>query len=64
MNYEEQFPYILTAKHVQEILGVGKEKAYQLMDGESFPVIKIGRHKKVQREAFFRWIKSHEKEVI
>jgi hypothetical protein len=39
-----------------EILGIGKRIAYELMDQQGFPVVRIGRLKKVNRDAFFNWI--------
>lgn len=53
---KEEFPLILTVKEVMEILGIGKAAAYELMDSEGFPCIKIGRLKKVNRDLFFDWL--------
>jgi len=57
-KYEDKFPYVLNAQHVQEILDIGKEKAYELMDSKGFPVLKVGRHKKVLRNKFFQWLQD------
>ncbi|MCD7034343.1 helix-turn-helix domain-containing protein [Metabacillus sp. GX 13764] len=65
MEYKENFPFTMTAKHVAEILGIGPKKAYEIMEEKGFPLIRIGRHKKVNREAFFNWLESHSnKEAI
>lgn len=52
----EDFPIILTVKDIQEILGIGKAAAYELMDRQGFPCIKIGRLKRVNRDLFFDWL--------
>nr|WP_276532477.1 helix-turn-helix domain-containing protein [Cytobacillus horneckiae] len=51
----EDYPITLEARHVQEILGIGKRKAYELMDENGFPCVKIGRLKRVNRDKFFDW---------
>lgn len=55
---KEDFPIILTVKDIMEILGIGKGTAYELMDSEGFPCIKIGRLKRVNRDLFFEWLKK------
>jgi excisionase family DNA binding protein len=56
MQTKEQYPIVLTAKHVAEILGCSLRIAYEIMERPDFPLLRIGRHKKVNREAFFRWM--------
>ncbi|MGG3233967.1 hypothetical protein ABEP17_10825 [Priestia flexa] len=55
-HFKDQFPYVMNSQHIQEILDIGKEKAYELMEEEAFPVLRIGRHKKVVRDKFFQWL--------
>lgn len=52
----EQYPLVLTVKEVSEILGVGKIRAYEIMDTDGFPLVKLGRSKRVPREKFFEWL--------
>lgn len=49
----EDYPMILTAEHIAEILMVSKPTAYELMEGSTFPLIRIGRSKRVLKEKFF-----------
>lgn len=58
----EDYPLILKAEHVAEILGISKRKAYEVMDYTNFPLVRIGRSKRVGRDAFFQWIDNHVKE--
>lgn len=52
----EDYPLILTAKEISEILQISKPTAYQLMEVSNFPVIKVGRCKRVLRDRFFEWL--------
>lgn len=52
----EDYPMILTAVHLSEILMVSKPTAYELMEQKSFPLIKLGRSKRVLRDEFFNWL--------
>jgi excisionase family DNA binding protein len=53
---KEDYPLILTVKDIQEILGIGKRVAYELMERNDFPMVRIGRLKRVNRDSFFNWI--------
>lgn len=52
------YPIMLNVTHVEEILGVAKRTAYDIMDQKGFPLVKIGRKKVVPRDAFFNWIEK------
>ncbi|SDY22280.1 helix-turn-helix domain-containing protein [Thermoactinomyces sp. DSM 45892] len=54
----ESYPMILTVEHVAEILEVSKRKAYEVMEYRDFPLIRLGRTKRVEREAFFQWVQT------
>ena len=56
----EDYPLMLTADHISEILHMSKRRAYEVMELKSFPTIRIGKRKWVQREAFFAWLKQQE----
>lgn len=53
-----EYPLILTADHVAEIMGVSKRIAYEMMEYKGFPLIRLGRLKRVNREAFFGWLEQ------
>jgi len=55
---KEDYPIVLTVKEVMEILGIGKRIAYELMDQTNFPTVRIGKLKRVNRDAFFNWIEK------
>ncbi|WP_417897221.1 helix-turn-helix domain-containing protein [Bacillus haimaensis] len=52
----DDYPIVLSAKEISEILQISKPTAYELMNHSYFPVIKIGRCKRVLRDEFFKWI--------
>ncbi|MEH7115859.1 helix-turn-helix domain-containing protein [Neobacillus vireti] len=54
----DDFPLILTAKHISEIMMVSKRTAYLLMESPGFPLIKVGRNKRVIGEEFVKWLEQ------
>jgi predicted DNA-binding transcriptional regulator AlpA len=57
MKRKEDYPLVLSVKEIQEILGIGRRQAYDLMDQPGFPCIKLGpKTKRVNRDAFFDWM--------
>jgi hypothetical protein len=59
------YPIVLSAKHLMEILDIGKRKAYELMDEEGFPLVRIGtKTKRVARDDFFKWLSDQKKKRI
>lgn len=57
MSYprREDYPLVLKAEHISEILGFSKRVAYEIMEQKDFPLVRMGRLKRVGREAFFEW---------
>ncbi|TYS91946.1 helix-turn-helix domain-containing protein [Rossellomorea aquimaris] len=54
---KEDYPLVLTAKDIQEILGVGKRKSYEIMEEKGFPIVRLGgKLKRVNRDDFFEWL--------
>ena len=59
-QYEiDSYPFVLTAIEICEILKISKPTAYELMDRKDFPLIRIGRCKRVLRDDFFLWLSNH-----
>lgn len=55
---KDQFPLLLKATDVANIMGVAKSTAYELMRMSGFPVIEINTIKRVPRDEFFTWLKA------
>ncbi|MFC0188203.1 helix-turn-helix domain-containing protein [Fictibacillus aquaticus] len=47
---------ILDSRHVAEILKISRRVAYEVMEYKDFPLVRVGRQKRVSREAFFNWL--------
>ena len=58
-NDIESLPIILSAKDISQILKISKPSVYQLMESSDFPLIRIGRCKRVLRDEFFLWLSNH-----
>lgn len=55
---KKDYPLMMTVNEVAEILGVSHRVAYMIMDESDFPLIRIRRSKKVNREDFFQWLEG------
>lgn len=56
---KEQYPVVLKANHIAEILDVSEPTAYKLMREKDFPLISFGRNMRVLRDEFFKYLESH-----
>jgi len=54
----DNYPIVLTAVEISQILKISKPSAYEVMNRTDFPLIKIGRCKRVLRDEFFAWLGS------
>lgn len=50
----EQYPDILTVKEVREILFIGKNKAYRLLESGEIKGFKVGRDWRVRKEELLK----------
>ncbi|MCK1982181.1 MULTISPECIES: helix-turn-helix domain-containing protein [Peribacillus] len=55
---KKDYPMVLTAEDLSQILGISKRVAYEIMDENGFPLIRIRRSKYVNREDFFNWLEK------
>lgn len=54
----EDFPMILKAEDIAEVLKVSRPTAYALMKKKGFPLLQLGRSMRVLRDEFFEWLYS------
>lgn len=54
----QDLPLIMTAEDVAKALGISKQGAYELFKEKGFPVKKVGRLKRVNRDSFIEWTKK------
>jgi predicted DNA-binding transcriptional regulator AlpA len=50
---------LLTYKDIQYIFGVGKNRAYELLNSSGFPTLKIGNRMYVSKKALDEWIATY-----
>ena len=59
VEYYYQEDRLLTAKDLQYILSIGKNRAYELMNSRAFPTLQIGCRKYVSRAALRKWVETY-----
>ena len=52
----DQEERLLTAKDIQYILGMRKNKTYELLNSKGFPTLRIGKRIYVKRSKLNEWI--------
>ncbi|ASA21279.1 helix-turn-helix domain-containing protein [Paenibacillus donghaensis] len=62
---EKLLPPVLSPADIQKFLGIGENKAYELLASSQFHVARVGRRLFVSRTVFIEWLegKSEAKEV-
>ena len=63
MNSRETLPMMLSANDIQT-MGFTRTMAYNILDRDDVPVVKIGSRKFIQRDKFFDWLDSREKDKL
>lgn len=54
----DNYPDVLNVTDVQEILGIGRKQAYELVNSGSFHVTKIGKRSKISKKVLIDWIEG------
>lgn len=49
---------ILTIKELKEILKISRSKAYELVKMKDFPIIKIGKSIRINKDELFKWLQN------
>ncbi len=63
MNSRENLPMMLSANDIQT-MGFTRTMAYNILNRNDVPVVKIGSRKFIQRDKFFDWLDSREKSEL
>ena len=50
----------MTAKELQDFLGIGRAQAYELCASEGFPSFRIGRKVLISRRGLDEWMRERE----
>lgn len=57
-NYES-LPAVLNANQLANTLGISRAGAYQLLNSDSFPTLRIGKRLLVPRDKLVGWIEQN-----
>jgi hypothetical protein len=60
MKNLDSYPDVLNVEHIQEILGIGRTQAYQLVASHEFHTVRIGKRIKIFKDVFIRWLTGQE----
>ena len=63
MNSRETLPMMLSANDIQT-MGFTRTMAYNILNRDDVPVVKIGSRKFIQRDKFFDWLDRREKSKL
>ncbi|WJQ79834.1 helix-turn-helix domain-containing protein [Brevibacillus brevis] len=57
----EKYPVVIDVCHIQQILGIGRRQAYELVNSGQFHVVRVGKRIKISRNIFFDWLEGVDK---
>ena len=61
----EEYPPVLQAKHVREILGISEAKAYEVLNSKKCPTIKVGgKRMVVMKDSFVKFLYASENDNL
>ena len=49
-------PMVMTAQDIANILGISRNKAYEVVHSAGFPKFKVGKQYRVHRDKFLAWL--------
>lgn len=52
---------LLTVSDIMKMTGLGRDRAYEILHSNQFPVMKFGRRLMVHRDTFNEWLKDTNK---
>lgn len=58
MMDENKLPMILTPQDISAVLGISRNKAYEVVHSTGFPGFRIGKQYRVHRDKFLDWLNT------
>lgn len=52
----DDLPLVLNPKDVAEVLGISRNKAYEIIHSSEFPVFRVGKQYRVSKKNFLTWL--------
>jgi predicted DNA-binding transcriptional regulator AlpA len=56
----EEYPPVLQAQHVKDILGISEAKAYEVLNSRKCPTIRMGKRMVVIRDSFVEFLYANQ----
>jgi len=60
----EEYPPVLQARHVKEILGISESKAYEVLNSRKCPTIRMGKRMVVMKDSFVKYLYANEGDCL
>ena len=60
---ESGLPIFLTPRDISRVLGISRNKCYEIVHTKDFPSFRIGKQYRVRRDKFLAWL-SQVEEVV
>ena len=54
----DDLPLSLTVEDIRDIMGLSKNKAYELCHSKGFPCVIVGRRMIIPKLAFLKWLET------
>ncbi|MFD2640049.1 helix-turn-helix domain-containing protein [Piscibacillus salipiscarius] len=58
---KDELPLVLDVKDIKNILGIGINQTYELINSNQFHYVKVGKRIKVSKNEFFKWLENETK---
>uniref|UniRef100_UPI0022E2F5DC helix-turn-helix domain-containing protein n=1 Tax=Bacillus smithii TaxID=1479 RepID=UPI0022E2F5DC len=55
----DTYPDVLTVMEVKELLGIGREQTYNLVNSDKFPVQRVGRRILIYKPNLIKWLENN-----
>lgn len=53
---DKPFPEVLNVTDIQNILGIGRRQAYELVNSGQFHSVRVGKSIKILKDVFYNWL--------
>lgn len=57
----DDYPEVLTAKDVADLLRIGKNRTYELCKSQGFPAVRFGRSYRISKTLLLEWYQKQAK---
>ena len=64
MNINNEIPMVLDVSDIQNLLGIGRSQAYNLVNSGQFHVVRLGKRIKIGRDVFLEWLNGTKLQLV